>query len=194
MNKYGGSMMMHLYREDMVTVMNALESIVIDEYLVTSLVPNTAVNQVYRNFLEKLKYEYRWFGVRSENEFVEKWNDLRKESFVDDSDFVDTNPSVQTTILSNITQRMALTLSENIWGEDGFLCSHIARTICVYNDTPEEPGKKKLYDEQISSTLTEEAIRKILSTNKWLIVVILINWISNQTVLQALGHLTYDSE
>lgn len=186
--------MMHLYREDVVTVVKTLEDIVVDEYLITSLNPNAAVNRVYRNFLEKLKYEYRWFGVRSESEFVDKWNDLRQESFVDDTDFVDTNPSVQITILSNITQRMSLTLSENIWGEDGFLCVHIARTICVYNDVPEEPGKKKLYDEQITSTLTEEDIRKILSTNKWLVVTILINWISNQTVLQALGHLTYDAE
>ena len=184
----------HMANKDMMSIINILEGIVVDEYLVTSLNASAPVNAVYRNFLEKLKYEYRWFGIRSENEFVDKWNDLRSEFVVDDADFVDTNPSVQITILTNITQRLYLTLLDNVWREDGFLCTYIAKTICIYNAEPLETGMKKLYDDQITSTLTEENICKILSNNKWLIVTILINWISNQSVLQALGHLTYDIE
>ena len=184
---------MLMYNDELLNIINTLEEIVVDEYLVISLNPTTPVNEAYRNFLEKLKYEYRWFGIRSENEFIDKWNDLREAFVINDSDFVDTSPSVQITILSNITQRLSFALHNSHWNEDSTLCTAIARTICIYDSTAIE-DEDTLHDAQIATTLSEQDIKRILSKNKWLVVTILINWISNQSVLQALGHLTYDTE
>lgn len=182
-----------MYNDELLKIINTIEEIVVDEYLVISLNPTTPVNEAYRNFLEKLKYEYRWFGIRSENEFIDKWNDLREAFVINDSDFVDTSPSVQITILSNITQRLSFAIHDSNWNEDSTLCTAIARTICIYDSTAIE-DEDKIHDAQIATTLSEQDIKRILSKNKWLVVTILINWISNQSVLQALGHLTYDAE
>lgn len=184
---------MLIYRENILEVIGLLEDIVIDEMLITQTDGDTGLFEVYRHFIRRLKYEYRWFGVRTKAEFVAKWNDIRTEFVIEDSEFRDTSPSAQISLLTNITQRMILVTKSELWEKDGGLCEHLANVIHVYNQDDED-DTNVMYDSQITTTVNREDIVDILAKNKWLVVVILMNMISNKCVLEALGHLTYDNQ
>ena len=182
---------MSIYSQETLEVVGLLEDIIIDEMLITQTNVDNDLFEVYRHFIRRLRYEYRWFGIRSKAEFIAKWNDIRNEFVIEDSDFKDSSPSAQMSLLTNITQRMMLVTTPSVWHKNSSLCGHIADVIHVYSqdDTTDE---NVMYDTQIITTVRRDDIVDILSENKWLVVVILMSWISNRSVLEALGHLTYD--
>lgn len=183
---------MSIYKQEVLEVIGLLEDIVIDEMLITQTSTDNDLFEVYRHFIKRLRYEYRWFGVRTAAEFVAKWNDIRNEFVIEDSDFKDSSPSAQIALLTNITQRMLLVTSPSVWGKNGPLCEHIADVVHVYSQD-DAVDSNVMYDAQITTTVSRNDIVDILDKNKWLVVVILMGWISNRCVLEALGHLTYDN-
>lgn len=185
-----------VYDQHLLKVVGLLEDIIIDEYLMLGLRDRGSIHQIYSDFLQRVKYSYRWFGIRSEGEFVEKWNDLRSEMVLSDSDFVDTSPSTQISLLTQITQRLMLVTVDETWDRGSWLITKIAKCVNVYDDTSENSDKDAavMYDSQIMSTVSTQTIETILGDNPWLIVVILMSWVSNRSVLQALGHIQHDDE
>lgn len=188
---------MSIYNHDVLSVIEALEQIVLDEYMVLQINRSSDVSKIYQLFLETAKYEYRWFGIRSEDEFTVKWNDLRSEMIIPDSLFEDASPSTKITLLTTITQRLKLVTKPDLWTEYVGLYDSIARVIRVYSvDSEDVPNESEwtMYDDQIATTLSHSNIVNVLKGNPWLVVLILISWISNRCVLEALGYLTHDAD
>lgn len=180
----------YVYNTEMLEVIGLLEDIVIDEYLVVSLSPPGNMSGIYSSFLNRVKYSYRWFGIRSKSELVEKWNDIRVEMETNDPDFTDTSPSTQVALLTQISQRLKIVTESEVWEDGSWLFECIASTVNIYDhEAYKEEDASVMYDPQISSTLTKDDIIDILESNHWLVVVILLGWISNRCVLQALGRI-----
>lgn len=188
---------MSIFNNDILEVIEGLEQIILDEYIVLQMDRSSDISKVYQQFLERAKYEYRWFGIRSRGEFTTKWNQLRDEIELEDSPFKDTSPSTQITLLTNITQRLKLVTKPDLWDTEGGLCDSIAQVLRVYSVGSEDildESEWSMYDSQIATTLSRPDIVNVLKRNTWLVVLILISWVSNRCVLEALGYLTHDTD
>lgn len=182
---------------DMITVLNILEQIILDEYAsVRYNSKNSPISEIYAEFLLTANSGQIWFGLRDILELTRIWDYLREEVIIRDDKnniiFRDAAAPTRLCALTQITQRLKLIISKNTLDT---AIDSIADVLNIYNsetlvDTTqpklEDGGSMFLYDTGVSTTLPREDLVKYLENNEWLVVYILLSFISKEIVIDAL--------